>query len=177
MCESQSLSLHSHEPTIIFPRSHTHCNPELIWTYPDGLYVKKQVSQSVEPDIKWTLLYYLPSTKSVWYPIEPLIWIIHSKQAGMLMSFLSCKWHKTGDMQISKENLDIWELMLVRADAKFARPIHGMASDMVVYDLSDHSLIWPKAQLNSKLKAFKRQYHQIGDQWLDWKQLQNMMLF
>ncbi|XP_035280170.1 uncharacterized protein LOC118230864 [Anguilla anguilla] len=62
----------------------------------------------------------------------------------------------------------IRELLSVRADAEIVRQIQGTARDSVVYDqitnrLHDRGVIRAKAQVNSKLKALKRQYHQVID--------------
>ncbi|XP_064197195.1 uncharacterized protein LOC135257910 [Anguilla rostrata] len=62
----------------------------------------------------------------------------------------------------------IRELLSVRADAEIVRQIQGTERDSVVYDqitnrLHDRGVIRAKAQVNSKLKALKRQYHQVID--------------
>ncbi|KAI1884567.1 hypothetical protein AGOR_G00227720 [Albula goreensis] len=62
---------------------------------------------------------------------------------------------------------EIRELLSVRADAEIVRQIHGTARDSVVYDqitnrLRDRGVFRAKAQVNNKLKALKRQYHQVA---------------
>ncbi|XP_076605314.1 uncharacterized protein LOC143331991 isoform X1 [Chaetodon auriga] len=61
---------------------------------------------------------------------------------------------------------EIRELLSVRADADIVRQIKGTARDSVVYDqitsrLRDRGVNRAKAQVNNKLKALKRQYHDI----------------
>lgn len=61
---------------------------------------------------------------------------------------------------------EIRELLSVRADAEIVRQIKGTARDSVVYDqitsrLRDRGVNRAKAQVNNKLKALKRQYHEI----------------
>ncbi|XP_036372002.1 uncharacterized protein LOC118769095 [Megalops cyprinoides] len=63
---------------------------------------------------------------------------------------------------------EIRELLSVRADTEIVRQIQGTARDSVVYDqitsrLRDRGVVRNKAQVNSKLKALKRQYHQVVD--------------
>ncbi|XP_073324568.1 uncharacterized protein [Pagrus major] len=64
---------------------------------------------------------------------------------------------------------EIRELLSVRADAGIVRQIHGTARDSVVYDqitkrLHERGIFRAKAQVNNKLKALKRQYHQLVEQ-------------
>lgn len=59
---------------------------------------------------------------------------------------------------------EIRELLYVRADAEIDKQIQGTARDSVVYDqitnlLRDRGVIRTKAQVISKLKALKKQYH------------------
>ncbi|KAM4624580.1 uncharacterized protein ACJ7VT_005439 [Polymixia lowei] len=63
---------------------------------------------------------------------------------------------------------EIRHLLSVRASADIVRQIQGTARDSVVYDqitsrLRDRGVIRAKAQVNNKLKALKRQYHQLVD--------------
>ncbi|KAG7487856.1 hypothetical protein MATL_G00027720 [Megalops atlanticus] len=63
---------------------------------------------------------------------------------------------------------EIRELLSVRADPEIVKQIQGTARDSVVYDqitnrLRDRGVFRAKAQVNNKLKALKRQYHQVVD--------------